>query len=140
MMTEKVEETSPIQDIMDTIAGRSEKGASWPVMFFLLAALVIGVSVVGLKVAFTKRKAAKLARELRTLKEEKICAAEDARIKENEEKAKAAHVRLRELHKKEVALAHELLDNKVAHSSYVKELESVTSWDDIMIVGGRDRG
>lgn len=136
--TKKTQVEHPLKDLMEMVIGKaSDSGSSLPVTIFLLAALVIGISFVGIKSALTKRKAAKAARELRKLKEEKAQAVENVQLEENAQKKDEAQKRLRVLQKKEATLANQLLDHKLKHDSYVKDLRSVTSWDDITIVDGR---
>jgi hypothetical protein len=127
-----------LQRLLDTVAGTGGDKSSWPATVFLLTIFIILLSVLGIKLALTKRKAAELASELRSVKEKETEAAENAKMAQNEiERTNAAEtVKDAQLHIDEIKEG--LQQAQAEHQQYVKELQSVTNWDQINIVDGRD--
>jgi len=136
----QAETESLLKSLMDKVSGgegESEKASSLPVTLVIIGILVVIVSIIGIKLAFAKRKAAELASKLRKAEEEKAQAVENAKLAENSnarqtswEEIKALDIEIQELHKQIDA-------RRLAHEETAKELKSITSWDDIKIVDGR---
>lgn len=129
-----------IKSLMDKVAGeggQSEKASSFPVTMVIIGILVLIVSVIGIKLAFAKRKAAELASKLRKAEEEKAQAIENEKLAENSNARQTARDEVKALDDEIRELTDQMEARKVKHEETVKELQGITSWDDIEIVDGR---
>jgi hypothetical protein len=130
-------EKTGLQELMDRVAGAKGDPSSWPVTLFLLGLLVVILSVVGIKLALTKRKAAELARKLREQEEVAKASKEDEKLASNEEVRLEAEKVTQEAQQQVQGFKDELAARKVSHEEYVRELQSITSWDDVVVVDAR---
>jgi len=129
---------SELKQLMDKVAGAKGDQSSWPATVALLAVFVIVLAVLGIKLALTKRKAAQLASDLRRAQEEKIAAEENAKLAANEMMRKDAEEMIKDAQARAETLNNELDAHKVTHDEYVKQLQSISSWEELVVVDGRD--
>lgn len=132
------EERSGLQKLMDSVSGSKGEASSWPVTVFLLGILVLILAVVGIKMALTKRRAAELARKLREQEESIKVAKENERLAANDEARRDAQEVIKDLEGQITELRDEMDVRKINHEDYVKELQAVSGWDDIVVVDKRD--
>jgi len=137
---DKPDEKSGLQKILDSVSGSSEGGSpsSWPVTVFFLSLFVIILAVLGIKMALTKRAAAETARKLRKQLEDERQARENAKLAENDEARREAQEVIADAVARVAGLKQEMAVRQVAHEEYVKELQSISSWDDIVVVDRRN--
>lgn len=126
-----------LQKLMDQVAGVGGDQASWPAAVFLISIFVIVLSIVGIQLALTKRKAAQLASDLRKAQEAQKEAEENAKLAADAAAQKDAQQVIADAQAKVTALQADLDSRKIDHDSYVKELQSVISWDDVVVVDAR---
>jgi len=131
--TKGAKEVHPLQDLMGMLTDQGGSKASWPVMLFVLAGIVIIFSVMGIRMAMAKRKAAELASKLRKAEEEKVQAAEAAKMIGNADDRKAAFEAIKVLNKDVLSLKAKMVKRSVDHHALLEDLKSVTSWDDLII-------
>jgi len=129
-----------LSSLMKQIAGTGEgkKSSSFPVMMVLVGIVVLVVSIMGIKLALAKRKAAKLAAQIRKSEEEKIQAQENLKLASNTTARQTAREEIAALTKETLGLKARMARRQAAHEESIKELEGITSWDDIEIVDARD--
>jgi hypothetical protein len=133
-------EGGAVASLMKAIVGPPETGkgaASWPATLILVGLLVLFVSILGIQLALSKRKAAKLAAEVRQLEEEKTRLQEEAKLISNEEIRTAAYEAVRGYTQEILDLKARLALREKRHVDAAKGLQSITSWDDIVVVGRR---
>jgi uncharacterized protein HemX len=129
----------PLSDLTKMVVGEKQGSrASWIVMLVLLGGIVIAFAVLGIQLVLAKRRAAELAAELRRAQEGQKQALENAKLADNEEKRKAAQAEAKRLEEKAAQLKAEIDSMKADHASYVADLGSVTGWDNLNVVDGRD--
>lgn len=129
-----------IGSLMDRIAGSGEKASSsGPVTLVLLGLLVLVVSILGIKLAWAKRKAAELAVQVRRAEEEKKRAEENAKLAENSTTRQAAQEEIKALSKDVLGLKARMAKRHSEQKELAEQLKPVTSWDDIVVVDGRDQ-
>jgi uncharacterized protein YxeA len=143
LMPDKTEEKSEknlLSDLMNQIAGSGEDGKSpsFPVTMVLIGIMVLVLAVVGIKMAFAKRRAAELAYKIRKAEEEKAQAEEDVKLGENSEARYVANEEVKARQREILNLKAKMALRTAAHKNEVKKLESVTSWDDIEVVDARE--
>ena len=129
---------SSLQKLLDQVAGTGGDKASWPVAVFLIAIFVLILSVLGIKLALTKRAAAETAKKLREQLEAERQARENEKLAVNEEVRKDALEIVKDAEAKVTALQNEMDARRVVHEEYVKELQSISSWDEIIVIDARD--
>lgn len=131
--------TNLISSLMEKVAGKGDsKGSSLPVTLILVGIIVLILAVSGLKMAFTKRKAAKLAAQIRKAEEEKKRVEENLKLTDNAIVKQAHWEEIRAISKEILVLKSKMAIRQIAHKKAVKSLQLVTSWDDIEIMDGRD--
>jgi uncharacterized protein HemX len=134
------EAKSLISDLMDRISGSEEKSSSsTPAMLILLGLLVLVVSVLGIKLAWAKRKAAELAVQVRRAEEEKKRAEENAKMAENSAARQTAQQEADALGKDIDNLKSQIAQRHEEQKELVSQLNPVTSWDDIVVIDGRNQ-
>lgn len=126
-----------INSLMDRIASK-EGGASMPVTLVLVGILVIVVSVMGIRLAFAKRKAAELAVKLSRAEEEKARAQENEKLAENSTARQSAREEVAALNVEIGCLKNKMAIRHHGHEEDVKKLRSITSWDDLVVEDKRD--
>ena len=131
------DEESGLKKLLDSVAGSKGEASSWPVTVFLLSFFVIILSILGIKLALTKRKAADLARRLREQEELNIVAKENEKLATSAEERASTQEVIKEIEIEVAGLRDEIAASKIVHEEYVKELQSVSSWDDIIVVDAR---
>jgi hypothetical protein len=131
------EERTGLQKLMDQVAGVKGDQASWPAAMVLISIFVLVLSVLGIKLALTKRKAAQLASDLRKAQEAQKEAEENAKLAADTAAQQDAQQVIMDSQAKVEAIQSDLDARKIDHDAYVKELQSVTSWDDIVVVDNR---
>jgi uncharacterized protein HemX len=138
--TDKPDEKSGLQKILDSVAGSGEGGSpsSWPVTLFFLSLFVIILAVLGIKMALTKRAAAETARKLRKQLEDERQAKENAKLADNETARRDAQEVIKDIETQITELKSEMGARQVMHEEYVKELSSISSWDQLVVVDARD--
>lgn len=134
----KKDEKTGLKKLLDSVAGTGADKASWPATVFLLSLFVLILSFLGIKLALAKRKAAELAAQLRLQQEVAKAAKEDEKMAHNAEEREYAQGVIKETNETIVALQDEIYQRKIEHDDYVRELESVSSWDDIIVVDSKD--
>ena len=131
---------SVIKDLMDRIAGQGEESkgqSSFPVTIVLVGILVIFISILGIKLAWAKRKAAELAIQVRRAEEEKKRAKENVRLGDNATARQAASEEAKAREKEILSLKARLAKRQSDKDVMAEELKAVTDWDDIKVVDGR---
>jgi glucose-6-phosphate-specific signal transduction histidine kinase len=128
---------SGLKKLMDQVAGAKGDASSWPVTIFLLSIFVIILSILGIKLALTKRRAAELARKLREQEEAAKQAKENEAMAGNEEARKDAQEVIKDVEARVAAIQSDMDARRVAHEEYVKELKSISDWDQIVVVDAR---
>lgn len=133
------EEKKLLTSLMKQISGDEEgKPSSFPVTMVLLGFVVLVVSLMGIKLALAKRKAAQLAVQVRRAEEEKARIKEQAELGANEEERKKVDEVVRVLSKEVLGLKAKIALRHRDHREYVRELDGITQWDDIVVVDNRD--
>lgn len=139
-----VETRSSLLNLVDKIAGtpapqegKSSSGAFLPVALIIAGVVVIGFSILGIMLVMARRKAAKLAAQVRKLEEEKAQAAENEKLAENDEARQAAVVKTGELQSKIDGLEAQLVALAEQNKARAAELAKITDWDDLVIVDRR---
>lgn len=132
------DQRSGLKKLLDQIAGIGGDEASWPVAVFLVSMFILILSILGIKLALAKRKAAQLAAELKQAQEGEKEAKENADLAANEEARKDAEEIIKDAQSKVTTLQNDLVTQKTNHDECVKELQSITSWDSITVVDKRD--
>lgn len=134
------EDSHPLRDVTDMVSGKeSGTRASWIVTLFLIAGLVVGISIIGIKLVLAKRRAAELAAKIRKAEEEKKQAEENIKLANNTTARQAAQEEVKALSKEILGLKAVMAKRETAHKENVKELEGITSWDDFIVVDGREK-
>jgi len=131
------DEESGLKKLLDSVAGSKGEASSWPATIFLLSFFVIVLSILGIKLALTKRKAADLARRLREQEEMNVVAKENEKLATSAEERAGTIEVIKEIETEIAGLKDEITASKITHEEYVKELQSVSSWDDIVVVDAR---
>jgi hypothetical protein len=126
-----------LQTLLGEISGVGETKASWPATLFLIGFLVLLVSLLGIKLALTKRKAADLAKDLREKNEEIARAKEAEKLTKNEEERTRAHIVLIDSESKVNQIKLDMEKYRVDHEACMYELSSISNWDDIIVVDDR---
>jgi len=134
---EKEANLSPLNDLMDLVTGAKGNKSSWPVTLFLVAGLVIVASIFGIQMALQKRKAAELVAKYREELEKERQARENEKLAQNDVERAAAKKAIEEAQKNYESLTKSVDDLAKAHEEKVKELSSITSWDDIVVIDSR---
>ena len=134
------EDSHPLQDVTDMVSGKEDGiKASWIVTFFLIAGLVVGISIIGIKLVLAKRKAVELAAKIRKAEEEKKQAEENVKLSENDTARQTAREEVKAFSKEVLGLKAQMAKRQVDHEKSVEELQGITSWDDIIVVDGREK-
>ena len=128
-----------IGSLMNQIAGQGEKSSSWPVMLIFLSVFVIFISILGIKLAWAKRVAVKLAIQVRRVEEEKKRVEEDAKLSENSVVRQAAQEKITTCTKEVLKLKAQIAKRYSEQKEMADQLKSITSWDDIVVVNIRDQ-
>jgi len=128
---------SGLKKLLDQVAGAKGDASSWPVTVFLLAIFVIILSILGIKLALTKRGGAEAARKLREQLEAEKQAKENEKLAANEEARREAQEVIKDAEARITALQDEIDTRRSNHEEYVKQLQEVSSWDDIVVVDAR---
>lgn len=139
---EKEQAEDLISGLMKRIAGDGEdkkSSSSFPVAMVLLGIVVLIISFMGIKLAWAKRKAAELAVQVRRAEEEKKRAKEDLELANNSAEREAAQGEIEALTVEVLELKKEIADRQVQHTKDMKQLEGVTSWDDVIVVDSSGR-
>jgi uncharacterized protein HemX len=141
----KAEETrSSLLNLVDKIAGtpappegKSSSGAFLPVALIVLGAVVIGFSVLGIMLVLARRKAARLAAQVRKLEEEKAQSSENEKLAENAEARQVAVTATGELQAHIDELEGQLAVLSKQNKVRAAELAKISDWDDFVIVDRR---
>jgi len=138
---EQKEQKNLLSGLMKQVAGTEEgkKPSSFPVMMVLVGIVVLIVSIMGIKLALAKRKAAKLAAQIRKSEEEKVQAQENLELADNATARQTAREEIKALTKESLGLKAKMAKRQLEHEKSVKELQGITSWDDIVVVDGREQ-
>ena len=130
-----------ISSLMGKITGTGEGNSpsSFPVTLVLVGFMVLVLSIFGIRMALAKRKAAQLAAKIRKIEEEREQAKEKVKLADNSTARQTARDEATALGKEILGLKARMAKRHSEHREEVKELESVTSWDDIVIVDARDK-
>lgn len=131
------EEKPGLQKLLDQVAGSGGDKASWPVAIFLISIFVLLLSILGVKLALTKRAAAETAKKLREELEREKQARENEKLADNAESRREALEIMEEAEVKIAELQNSMDARRAEHEDYVKELQSVTTWDQIVVVDAR---
>jgi septal ring-binding cell division protein DamX len=133
-------EKNLLSGLMDQIAGIGEgkKPSSFPVMMVLVGIVVLVVSLMGIRMALAKRKAAKLAFKIRKAEEAKAQAEENEKLAENANARAAARSEMKTLQREILSLKAKMVKRTVEHQKEVDQLRAVTSWDDIEVIDARE--
>jgi hypothetical protein len=139
---QKSEEENLLSGLMKQISGggEGEKSSSFPVTMVLLGVVVLIISLMGIKLALAKRQAAKLAVQVRRTEEEKKRVKEKLELSNNSTERQAAQEEIQALGKEVLGLKAKIVLRQSEHRKNVDELKGLTSWDDIVIVDGRNEG
>lgn len=124
-----------VEALMKKITSRGEgegRGSSITTLVLSIFVALI-VAFVSFRAAWQKRKAAKLAAELRKLKLQKEHEAYKAIMAEEETKKAKSRARLEELEKDISSRELRLKKLEERHQKLVKELDSISSWDQVTI-------
>lgn len=127
----------PIHELVNMMSGQGGSKASWPVTLFLIAALVIAISILGIRLAMAKRKAAELASKARRAEEAQIQANEKKGMAKNKEERLAAKAEFKAASAKAKKIKQEVAKTRARHNTLVKDMTAVTSWDDVQVVDRR---
>jgi hypothetical protein len=129
----------PLHDIMDMVTGRAKESekASWPVTLILLAGLVITISILGLRLAMSKRKAAELAVKVRRAEEEKKRVVEAKELEENAHTREALEKKSQDITGKILGIKAQMALRMQKHKEAADGLRSVTSWDEVVVFDAR---
>jgi hypothetical protein len=128
----KPAEKTGLQKLLDSAAGTEEK-SSLPVAAFFIGIFVLILAILGIKMVLTKRAAAETARKLREQLEAERQAHENAKLADNDAQRKDAEEVIRDAMARVTELQNEMDARRVAHEEHVKELSSITSWDQIVV-------
>jgi len=140
MSEEKKEDSAGLlNSLIDQISGSKEdqSKASFPVMWILLGAVVIIISIMGIRLALAKRKAAQLAWKLAKVEEENETAKENERLAESSLARQTARLEQEALKREAEQLRAKIEDRRKAAAEEAEQLKSITSWDDIKVVDAR---
>jgi signal transduction histidine kinase len=129
-----------ISSLMERIAGKEDSTrSSFPITIIAISILVLVVAVMGVKLAWTKRKAAELAVKVRRAEEEKERAKENIELSVNAAEREASQEEVKALGKEILDLKAKIADRQTQHTKDMKQLEGVTSWDDVIVVDSSGR-
>lgn len=145
----QVEETEKSHLLVDLVKAATERkgssgdgapssGSSLVVYLILAGIAVLGFSIMGFLLVRARRKAAKLAYELRKKEEEQKQAVENAQLEKNAEKREASNEKARKLQGEIDGLKKNLEDQKVVAASRAQALSDATTWDDLVIVDKKE--
>lgn len=141
-----VEETpkgSTLSNLVESIAGspkeeKSSTGTSFPVAIILIGVVVLIVSVLGIMLVLARRKAARLAAQVRKLEEEKLQLKENQLLEENEEKRAKGEAIIKATEEKIAKTEEALEEVNALGRARAESLASVTTWDDLTVVDKRE--
>jgi len=132
--------TPALSNLVDKVVGKGESGtqSSLPTTLILIGVAVLIISVMGILLVLSKRKAARLAARVRKLEEEKAQREEDFKLIENEKDRAGARAAIQMAEARIFNLKKELEKLNAAGRARAAELASVTSWADLEVVEKRD--
>ena len=129
-----------LSGLVDKVTG-SEKAqtpqSSLPIALIIAGIAVIGFAILGFLLMQAKRKAAKLASELRKKEEEHTQAAENEKLATNDEERKAAVAKADAIKGEINQLHNQLTALDEANKERRKTVAELASWDDLVVVDKR---
>lgn len=134
-------ETEQYQALASRVAGSSDGGratSSFPIALVVIVFLVLTVSVICIKVLFSRRKVAKMMSEMRLADERKIQALEDEELAECEGERLAAQNVVAEAEERVEELKDQIQERRWEHTKLVGKLRAVTNWDDLEVIDARE--
>ena len=132
------DEKSSLQSLLDQVAGTGGDKSSWPVALVLIGLFVLILSILGVKLALTKRSAAETARKLREQLEIERQARENEKLAANEAARQDAQEVIKDVEARVTGLKAEMEGRRIEHQEYMAELANVSSWDQITVVDARE--
>jgi len=140
---EKAEKPNLLVDLVKAATEKKESsgsksGSSFVVYLIIVGVAVLGFSIMGLLLVSARRKAAKLAYELRKKEEEQKRAAEDHKLAKSGEERNAAHKKVKALEGDIQGLKEELQSTQEVAKKRRTAIEQATSWDDLVVVDKRE--
>jgi uncharacterized protein HemX len=137
-MPDKEEKKPALRGVVAAATGNQEtKQASFPVAVILMGIAILGFAVMGFLLMRAKRKAARLAAELRRKEEEQLQAAEELKLAKNAEARDAAIKKAEKAEAEAVELRKQFDDLKKSNEARKKAISELSDWDDLVIVDKR---
>lgn len=126
-------------DLVDKASGNVEgsKGSSLPVFIILISVVVLAFAIMGWVIVQARRKAARLASQLRKKEEELVRITEDCQLREQAEARADAERRAATLQAEIKELKEKLEDSRAAAADQAKMLSQATGWNDLEVVDKR---
>lgn len=126
------------RSMVGKVVGSSGRTTSLLPALLIVAVLVLTVSVICVKVLFSRRKVGKMMREMRLADEEKIQALEDEVMAECGEERAAAQEVAEAAEDKVTRLKDQIRERRAKHAALMSELRAVTNWDDLDVIDARE--
>jgi len=126
------------RSMVGRVVGSSGRATSFLPALLIVAVLILTVSVICVKVLFSRRKVGKMLSKMRRADEKKIQALEDEELAECEEERRAAQEVAGEAERTVAELKDQIQARRVAHAELMNELRAVTNWDDLEAIDARE--
>lgn len=130
---------STLWGLVDRIVGTGgqRSGTSFPATLILLGVVVVIFSAMGVTLVLSRRKAARLAAQLKRVEEEKAQAEENFRLDLNKAKRHEHTVEINrlDLHVRDLKVQIEGLEERNRHT--VEDIAKITDWKDFVVVDKR---
>ena len=127
-----------LMGLIDKVAGKEEsKHSSLPVATVIAGVVILIFAIMGFMLMRARRKAAKLASELRLKEEEQKQNLEDRKKADNAIERNRAHKKIHKVAAEILEIKTKLQDLAKANEGRRKALAEVTDWDDLVVVDKR---
>jgi 5-bromo-4-chloroindolyl phosphate hydrolysis protein len=119
---------------MDQLLSKRWKiSSALPIVVFIVI-LVFLVAFIGLRASLAKKSASDAMQKLKAVDDLRLKAMAEAKLADNEEARKQAEKKLEELDVQLSTIAGQVSARRVVHQKYVQSLQSITDWDDVMVI------
>lgn len=122
------------KELMDQLLSKRWKiSSALPIVVFIVI-LVFLVAFIGLRASLAKKSASDAMQKLKAVDDLRLKAMAEAKLADNEEARKQAEKKLEELDVQLSTIAGQVSARRVVHQKYVQSLQSITDWDDVMVI------
>jgi len=132
---------SNLWSMVDKIVGTGDgkSGTSLPATLILLGVVVVIFSIMGVTLVLSRRRAARLAAQLRRAEEDKVQAEEQVRLNHNNEQRYAHQAKINGLDLRIRDIKDQIGGLDERNRNTLGDIAKITDWNDFIVVDKRDK-